>query len=207
MKSSLISFLIGVLFSAFSCAAEIVTPETYILAEVDLYFKKLATDVGLNVFSHNQTHIPFTKQEIASNQDIAYSLGLFYAPKGTTITLPQSKDGRYQSAMVMQNDHYISQVFYGHGKHDIESNTDFVAIIIRTHIDINNAEDMEYVNTLQSKVVITQPKGVAFKTFEPHQWDIESMEILRAQFKHEGKAPLHLNTRSAELSNYLKNKG
>jgi hypothetical protein len=207
MKSSLVSLLIGMLFSVSTYAAEIVTPETYTWAEVDLHFEKLATDVGVNIFNHNQTSIPFIKQRIDGDQDIVYSFGLFYAPKGTTITLPQSKDGRYQSAIIIQNDHYIPQVFYVHGKHEIESQTDFVAIILRTQIDINKAEDMKYVSTLQNQVVITQPQGVELKTFEPHQWDLESLEILRAQFKHEGKMQPHLNEKSAGHFYSAMNKG
>jgi hypothetical protein len=194
MKHPLMSVLIGVLLSAFTYATELVTPETYILAEIDLYFKKIANNTGLNVFIHNQAPA-FIKQQTDSDQNIVYSFGLFFAPKGTTITLPKSKDGRYQSAMIMQNDHYIPQVFYGQGTYEIESYTDFVVIIIRTQVDSIKEEDMKYTDTLQQQVVITHPKGTRFKEFEPQQWDLESFEVMRAQFKYEGKLQPHLNVK------------
>jgi hypothetical protein len=65
------------------------------------------------------------------NRDTIYSFGIFYAPKGTQLTLPKSKDARYQSA-ILQTDHYIDQVLYGPGTFEIDSQTEFSGIAIRS---------------------------------------------------------------------------
>jgi hypothetical protein len=83
-------------------AAEIVTPETFSTADVDITFQNVVRDVGSNRFRHDRSLIPLDKQPaVTMNRDTIYSLGVFNAPKGTTITLPKSKDGRYQSAMIL----------------------------------------------------------------------------------------------------------
>lgn len=83
-------------------AAEIVTPETFSTADVDITFQNVVRDAGSNKFHHDRSLIPLDKQPaVTMNRDTIYSLGVFYARKGTTITLPKSKDGRYQSAMIL----------------------------------------------------------------------------------------------------------
>lgn len=106
-------------------AATIVTEENYVEAEVDLTFASVYKDVGANKFRHDRSLIPLDKQPaVTMNRDTVYSFGAFYAPKGTTITLPKCKDDRYQSAMMLQSDHYIDQVFYGPGTFEIKSLTE-----------------------------------------------------------------------------------
>lgn len=108
--------------------------------------------------------------------DTIYSLGVFYAPKGTIVTLPASKDDRYQSAMILQNDHYIDQVFYGAGPHEIVAETEFVGIAIRTAVDPSDPEDVRYVNSLQDQINVTWPKGTKVKSFKPGNSDVASLD-------------------------------
>lgn len=174
-----------------------VAPENYVEAEVDLTFTQIVNEVGSNAFRHDRTLMPLDKQPaVTMNRNTIYSFGIFYAPKGTTITLPRSKDGRYQSAMMLQTDHYIDQTFYAPGTFEIVSETEFTGIAIRTQVDEKDPEDVKYVNSLQDQIVVTLPDGVEPKEYQPRTWDMGSLEALRAQYQGEaGKLP-NLNATS-----------
>jgi hypothetical protein len=194
---TLVFGVIHLLFSPQLHSAEIVTPETFSTADVDVTFQNVVREVGSNKFRHDRSLIPLDKQPaVTMNRDTIYSLGVFYAPKGTTISLPKSKDGRYQSAMILQNDHYIDQVFYGAGTYDIKSATEFVGIAIRTQVDATNPEDVKYVNSLQDDIVVKLPEGEAPREFKARDWDIKSLDALRAKYQEEAKALPNLNATS-----------
>lgn len=178
-------------------AAELVTPENYVRADVDLTFTNIVREVGSNKFRHDRSLIPLDKQPaVTMNRDTIYSFGIFYAPKGTTLTLPKSKDDRYQSAMILQTDHYIDQVFYGPGTFEIDSQTEFSGIAVRTQVDATNPDDVKYVNALQDQIVVMLPKGVSPKEYRPGDWDMKSLEALRAKYQEEAKTLPNLNTTS-----------
>ncbi|WP_421222759.1 DUF1214 domain-containing protein [Aeromonas enteropelogenes] len=165
-----------------------VTTNNYVEAEVDLSFANIYKSAGANQFRHDRNLIALDQQPaVTMNRDTVYSFGIFYAPKGTTIALPTSKDNRYQSAMILQSDHYIDQVFYGAGTHEIDSKTDFVAIVIRTQVDANNPDDVKYVNQLQDQIKVTFPKGVTPKQYEPRNWDSASLDTIRSEYQIKAK--------------------
>lgn len=194
MKCVILILSSAILLSASTQAAEIVTPDNYVKADVDLTFSQIVREVGSNKFRHDRTLIPLDKQPaVTMNRDTIYSFGIFYAPKGTTIALPKSKDDRYQSAMILQTDHYIDQVFYGPGTFDINSQTEFVGIAVRTQVDATNPDDVKYVNSLQDQIVVTLPPGVTAKDYVPGDWDMKSLEAVRAKYQEEAKALPNLN--------------
>ena len=197
MRVLAISLLVvGVVASA-AQAKVTVTPETFARADVDVTFADVVGEVGSNKFRHDRSLIPLDKQPaVTMNRDTIYSLGVFYAPKGTTVTLPKSKDDRYQSAMILQNDHYIDQVFYGAGTHEIKADTEFVGIAIRTQVDATDPEDVKYVNSLQDQIVVTLPEGVKPKDFVPGDWDMASLDALRKKYQEDAKALPNLNATS-----------
>ena len=198
--------IIGALLSLVACSDKAadtgdsvveVTPENYSRAEVDTTFLHVTRDVGINTFRHDRTLMPLDKQPaVTINRDTIYSLGVFYAPKGTTVTLPKSKDDRYQSAMIMQNDHYIDQVFYGEGTYEIEVATEFTGIVIRTQVDARDPDDIKYVNVLQDQVVVKLPGGVTSPEFNPPTWNMSSLKALRAKYQSEASALPNFNSTS-----------
>jgi len=197
MKHILLALLASAALSLPTKAKVVVTPDTFARADVDLTLSNVVKEVGSNKFRHDRSLIPLDKQPaVTMNRDTIYSLGVFYVPKGTTITLPKSKDGRYQSAMIMQNDHYIDQVFYGAGVHEIKSATEFVGIAIRTQVDAANPADVKYVNALQDQIVVKLPEGVKAKAFVPGDWDMASLDALRAKYQEDAKALPNLNATS-----------
>lgn len=182
------------LMSASAVAQVKVTPENFARADVDGAFQNVVAEVGSNRFRHDRSVIPLDKQPaVTMNRDTVYSFGIFHAPKGTVVTLPKSKDGRYQSAMILQNDHYIDQVFYGAGPHEIVAATPFVGIVIRTQVDPSDPDDLKYVNSLQDQIEVTWPKGTQVKSFKPGNWDKASLDAVRAQYQQKAKALPNLN--------------
>ncbi len=177
--------------------ATLVTPDNYVQADVDVSFAQIVKEVGSNRFRHDRSLIPLDKQPaVTMNRDTVYSFGIFYVPKGTTITLPTSKDGRYQSAMILQQDHYIDQVFYGPGTFTIKSQTEYVAIAIRTQVDATKPEDVKYVNSLQDRIVVRLPAGAKAKEFVAGDWDTASLDALRTKYQEEAKTLPNLNATS-----------
>ena len=175
----------------------VVTPDNYAEAEVDITNSKIVGAVGSNTFRHDRSLIPLDQQPaVTMNRDTVYSFGIFYAPKGTTITLPKSKDNRYQSAMMEQTDAYVDQVFYAPGTFEINSKTEFTGIAIRTQIDVNDPNDIEYVRELQDQIVVALPGGVKPKEYVPRDWDKKSLEALRAKYREEAKKLPNLNATS-----------
>lgn len=174
-----------------------VTPENYVEADVDLTFANISREVGSNAFRHDRSLIPLDQQiAVTVNRDTIYSFGVFYAPRGTTITLPRSRDGRYQSAMILQADHYVDQVFYAPGTFEIVSQTEFVAIGIRTQVNASDPADIAYVNSLQDQIAVRLPAGVNARTYVPRQWDMASLEALRTRYQEEARALPNLNATS-----------
>jgi len=178
-------------------AGIVVTPDNYVEAEVDVTFTQIVREVGSNRFRHDRSLIPLDKQPaVTMNRDTIYSFGIFHTPRGTTITLPKSRDGRYQSAMLLQTDHYIDQTFYAPGTFAIESQTEFTGIAIRTQVDANDPADVKYVNSLQDRIVVKLPQGVKAKEYQPREWDQASLEALRARYQEEAKKLPNLNKTS-----------
>lgn len=167
-------------------ASQKVTPENYATAEVDMAFAHVVKDVGTNKFRHDRELIPLDKQPaVTMNRDTVYSFGAYYVPKGTTISLPKSKDGRYQSAMIMQNDDFTDQVFYGPGTFEIESQTDFAAIVVRTQVNPRDPNDLRYVHELQDNISVHWPAGTDIKQYKIVDWDKDSLMRLRSQYQKE----------------------
>jgi hypothetical protein len=185
------SFIVG---TAVAQAGIPVTPENYAEAEVDVSAATIIPQIGSNKFRHDRSLMPLDKQPaVTMNRDTVYSFGMFYTPKGTTITLPPSKDNRYQSAMMLQTDDYVDQVFYAPGTFTIDSQTEFTIIVIRTQVDATNPADMKYVNSLQDQITVKLPAGVKAKDYVLRDWDKTSLLALRRKYQEEAKSLPDLN--------------
>ena len=134
-------------FTALPLAANAADP---IVVNVD-NFDKAQTDYefdgiiklagGINTLHHNRTPTPIDKQNvIRMNRDTLYSLGVVDISKGATVTMPDAGK-RYMSLMVINNDGYVNEVFYGAGDHKLtvdKFDTPVVGLVIRT---LANPED------------------------------------------------------------------
>ena len=138
-----------------------VTLENYKVAESDVTNGNVIKLGAANKL----VHLPVKAFDLSNqtvvrmNQDTIYSAAVVDVSKGATITLPET-DGRYQTVMIVQNDHYVNDVFMGAGTYEIKSDTDsdFVQVAVRTGINLSDPADAAKVVALQQ----------AIKLFEGH---------------------------------------
>lgn len=160
-----------------------VTRDNYKVAESDLAFNRVARFVGTNRFLHRPVDSFDLENQtvVRMNRDTIYSGAVVNISEGATVTLPES-DGRYVSMMIVQNDHYIDQVFMTPGEYVIEADTEFVMVVLRIRTNANDPEDGEKIRTLQ------QAARISAKSSDPHlmpNYDIEQLEALRKELAAE----------------------
>ena len=170
-----------------------VTLENYKVAESDV------TNGGVIKLgaANKLVHLPVkafdlnNQTVVRMNQDTIYSAAVVDVSKGATITLPET-NGRYQSVMIVQNDHYINDVFIGAGTYQIKSDTDsdFVLLAVRTEINLNDPEDVKKVVALQQAIKL-DVKGD--KVFKQPNYNMDQLVKLRGKLATEALALGSLN--------------
>eukprot|EP00163_Fabomonas_tropica_P012265 TRINITY_DN23517_c0_g1_i1.p1 TRINITY_DN23517_c0_g1~~TRINITY_DN23517_c0_g1_i1.p1 ORF type:complete len:662 (-),score=131.68 TRINITY_DN23517_c0_g1_i1:942-2927(-) len=168
-----------------------VTLENYEVAESDLAFHNITKLVGTGKFYHFPvTEFDLDNQTVVRmNQDTVYSAAILNVSEGGSVTLPET-DGRYMTAMVVQNDHYIDQVFKTPGTHEIKADTDFVMLAVRTRINMNDPADREKVRALQKAMQVSS------RATSPHvmpNYDMEQLVALRDKLAAEAASYGSLN--------------
>ena len=130
-----------------------VTMDNYEEAESDLAFYNVTKLVGMNTFFHFPTGaFDLDNQTVVRmNRDTYYSGAIIDTTQGATVTIPET-NGRYLSVMVVQNDHYIDQVFLEPGTHEITSDTDFAMVAMRIRANQNDPDDGDAIAALRAGV-------------------------------------------------------
>jgi len=154
------------------------TAELYVQRESDInmefYFKK---QPKINEFLHLTTPIPIDAQSVVrSNNDTLYSLSVVDARGGFSVDMPDVGE-RYQSTYVLNRDHYPEEVFYGAGTHQVNADTDYVFIVVRTQFNPYDQKDIdEVVKNIQPKLNINANSS---KPFSASTFDMEQHVSLR----------------------------
>lgn len=135
-----------------------VTLDNFVRAATDKEIAKyVALAGGVNAFFHFRTPTPIDNQPtIRMNRDTLYSAAVVDISEGATLTLPDVGD-RYMTAMVVNQDHYINEVFFGGGtyKLDLETfDTPYVVVFMRVLVDAADPEDVAAVNAIQDRMRI-----------------------------------------------------
>lgn len=177
--------------SAKAIAAIPVDLSNYDVAESDVAFGNITKLVKMNTFFHFPVgEFDLNNQTVVRmNLDTTYSGAIVNVSKGASITLPET-NGRYMSAMVVQNDNYIDQVFTTPGTHEIKADTVFVMVAVRTRINPNAPEDIAQVQALQKQIAISA------EATEPHvlpDYDMEQLIALRDKLAAEAAQKGSLN--------------
>jgi hypothetical protein len=141
----------------------LVTVDTFIRAESDMYFDNVVKQVGVGRFHHSRDPLPIDRQTvIRGNRDTLYSSAVFDLDAGpVTITLPDSGK-RYMSLQTISEDHYTTTV-YGAGKYELDKNkvgTRYVMVGIRTLVNPEDSEDVRQVHALQDGIKVSQPSAL-----------------------------------------------
>jgi hypothetical protein len=160
-------------------AAEPVTPDTFVRAETDTYFKKKVDSGGLGRFIHFRTLTPIDAQNvIRMNRDTLYSSAVFDLTTPVTISKPDTGN-RYQSIQVINQDHFTKLVVHEPGPYTLTMEamgTRYVFVIIRTWLEPTERNDIKIVHAAQDAVTVEQE---SVGKFEAHDWDQKSLARLR----------------------------
>jgi hypothetical protein len=160
-------------------AAKPVTVDNFVRAETDMTMKRYVAMGGFGKIIHVREPASVEKQDvIRMNRDTLYSLGVFDLTSPLAITKPEPK-GRYQSMMLVSEDHYVSLVEYGAGVFNVTqemTGTRYVFIIFRTFMDPARADDIKAANALQDGISTQQADAGAF---DIPDWDEGSLKTVR----------------------------
>ena len=156
-------FLMAILVFAVAvppvCAAERVTTDNFTRAETHYYMSIRAAAGCFGVLCHERGSKPVDQQDIIRlNRDTPYSGGVFDLTSPVTIEMPRT-GGRFQSLVVINEDHYIKLVAYKPGKIRLTRDkvgTRFAFVAVRTFMDPNNPEDVAAGRKLQDAIKVTQ---------------------------------------------------
>lgn len=166
-----LSFLI---IAPFSILAEstadsdeiVITVDNFVRAASDFEFGKYESLAGgVNRFLHFREPTAITQQStIRMNRDTLYSAAVVDISEGATVTMPEA-NGRYMTLMIVNQDHFINDVFTGGGTYKLDQNryeTPYVLVWARFLVDAADAEDIAAVNALQDHMAIEAGSSTPF---------------------------------------------
>lgn len=133
-----------------------VNTDNYERAETARMFDGLVSMAGgTNRWMHNRGPTPIDEQiVIRMNRDTLYSAAIVDISNGATLTMPDAA-GRYMTAMIVNEDHYINRVMDEPGTYELtvdDYDTPFVMVSIRILVDPEDPSDIAVVNTLQDAI-------------------------------------------------------
>ena len=147
-------------------ASEPVTIDNFRRAESDHYFK---TYVDRGCFGKlcNDRAAPAVDNQnvIRMNRDTPYSAGVFDLTSPVTIIKPDTGT-RFQSMLVINEDHYNPLVAYPPGKYTLtmeNMGTRYVAVVFRTFMDPNDPADVKAAHAAQDGIQVIQANPGKFE--------------------------------------------
>ena len=140
------------------------TVENFVRAETDKYFDLFVKQQdALGRFNHSRD-LPLEEPGVRPNRDTLYSLAVFDLDAGSvTISLPDAGD-RFRSMMVMDEDHYVTQVIYDPGDYTYgreQIGTRYLFVAVRTLVDPADPHDLDQAHALQDAITVRQDIGDA----------------------------------------------
>jgi hypothetical protein len=168
-----------VMVVANASANETVTTMNFIRAETDMQMQGYVdTYKCFSQFHHNRAMYDVTKQiTIRPNTDTLYSFGVFDLTEDLSLRMP--KTDRYQSAMVVNQNHSLFALYEGeYVLTQDKMRTRYIFIILRTFVDPNDPADLEKAHEIQDMVKVSQKKP---GTFAVPEWDKETLETKRKE--------------------------
>ncbi|WP_036964567.1 DUF1214 domain-containing protein [Promicromonospora kroppenstedtii] len=160
--------------------AQHVDVDTFTRAESDRMFADLQRDAGgINRFRHNREPASVDEQTVVRmNRDTLYSFAVVDLAAGATLTLPDAGE-RYLSAMILDNDHFVSDVLHDAGEHQLDADrvgSRYALVAVRTLVDPDDAADAAAVAAVQDAVTLT---AASAEPFVPPEWDPASLDATR----------------------------
>jgi hypothetical protein len=174
------AFILSASVAAQAQTPKPVTVDTFARAESDMYIASNAKDGAFGKLVHHREPADIDHQMVIRlNRDTLYSFGVFDLDAGpVTITMPDAGK-RFMSMQVINEDHYVPNVFYGAGAHTLtrqNAGTRYVVVGIRTLADPNDPQDLKAVHALQDAIKVSQK---ATGSLDLPQWDQASQKKIR----------------------------
>lgn len=157
-----------------------VNVDNFVRAETDRMFRDIQRDAGgPNRFRHNRAPASIDEQTVIRlNRDTLYSFAIVNLAGGATLTLPDP-DGRYMSAMIVNNDHLVAEIHHEAGEHQLDESaigTGFALVAVRTLVDPADPDDVAAVGALQDRIILS---AAADDAFESPDYDTGSLDQTR----------------------------
>lgn len=197
-----------------------VTAENYATAETQslfsrAYINKIAKATcsdGMGVLMHErQPSDPKHRDFARVNYDTLYSWLLLDLRSPATITLPDT-DGRYQSAHVLNEGHWMPFVVTKPGRFTLtEANAGsrYVLVGFRTQMNMQDPADIKQANALQDKIQVEQADRGEMVFAD--RWEPEEILALRKQYQflreEKGYKSEDMFGKQGEISRELNNVG
>ena len=157
-----------------------VNVDNFVRAETDRMFRDIQRDAGgLNRFSHNRAPASIEEQTVIRlNRDTLYSFAIANLGGGATLTLPDA-EGRYLSAMIVNNDHLVSTIYHDPGEYELDEvsiGSRFALVAVRILVDPADPDDLAAVASLQDLLGLS---ARAEAGFESPDYDLDSLDQTR----------------------------
>jgi hypothetical protein len=157
-----------------------VNVNNYVEAETAGQFDRiLKMTGGINKLQSFREPTPLDKQSvIRMNRDTLYSFAVVDISKGAKLTMPDA-GGRYNSAMIVNENEYINKVYYDPGTYELtkdEFDTDYLLVAFRTLVDSSDPADIKKANELQDKFSI---EAASSNVYSHPNYDEKSYDELR----------------------------
>ncbi len=134
---------------------------------------------GIGIFRHNSTPARIDEQTVIRlNRDTLYSFVIVDLAEPAVLTLPDA-GGRYCSAMVVNEDHFVNKIFHEPGEHRLtrdEYGSRYVLVGVRILVDPTDPADVAAVNAIQQRLALTT---TASQPFSMPDYDSESLDATR----------------------------
>lgn len=177
----------GVLFAviaAGACTTQASEPAVevnvlnYVRAKSSMHFEQvIMRSGGINKWGHLREPTPLDRQKVRRmNRDTLYSSAVIDISAGATFTLPDAGD-RYMSAAVVNQDHYINNIYHGAGTYKLgveEFDTPYVLLTVRTLVNAADPDDIKKANALQDALRIISLSGKPYTHPDYDQAGVEA---------------------------------
>jgi hypothetical protein len=157
-----------------------VNADNFVRAETHRMFRDIqASAGGIGAFRHNRTPASIDEQTVIRlNRDTLYSFAIVDLAEPARLTLPNA-DGRYFSAMVVNEDHFVNTIFHESGEHSLTSDqcgSRYALVGIRMLVDPTDPADVATVAAIQDRLAIDNASA---QTFVMPDYDLESLDATR----------------------------
>ena len=158
----------------------IVNADNFVRAETHRMFADIQRDAGgVGVFRHKRQPASIDEQTVIRlNRDTLYSFAILDLAEPAWLSLPEA-DGRYMSAMVVNEDHYINVLLHVPGRHELTGDScgsRYVLVGVRTLVDPLDPDDVAAVGALQDRVRLETSSS---KVFTSPEYNSESLDKTR----------------------------